>query len=110
MSTPAATRRTARLRVEVVRNDPVGECEKCTAETAALRDGRPRNAIQRALLLNAKRLAESSATHRRRTLWGGHSAEAPALRGVASATPHYGELTINLLARGAEIIVYPLPA
>src|SRR6516162_6066308 len=46
----------------------------------------------------------SSATHRRRTLWGGHGAEAPALRGVASATPHYGELTINLLARGVEII------
>ena len=54
--------------------------------------------FQRALLLNAKRLAESSATHSRRTLWGGHGAEAPALRGVASATPHYGELTISLLA------------
>jgi hypothetical protein len=54
--------------------------------------------FQRALLLNAKRLAESSATHRRRILWGGHGAEAPALRGAASATPHYGELTISLLA------------
>jgi len=68
-------------------------------ETAAVCNGRQRNAIQRALLLNAKRLAESSATHRRRTLWGGHGAEAPALRGVASAAPHYGELTISLLAR-----------
>ena len=87
-----------RLRVEVVRNDPVEECEKRTVETAAVCNGRQQNAIQRALLLNAKRLAESSATHRRRTLWGGHGAEAPALRGVASATPHYGELTISLLA------------
>jgi len=39
-----------RSRVEAVRNDPGRECEKGTVETAALRDGRPRNAIQNPFL------------------------------------------------------------
>jgi phage/plasmid primase-like uncharacterized protein len=42
-----------------------------------------------------KRFAKDSRKH------GGAKANSPS---------HYGELTINLLARGAEIIVYPLPA